>query len=100
MKFFQFYFFLITLAFSFFSTASQFSLTKQVPDNKLAINTDFNKLCSVANNTLAYRQLGNQYDPAVNHANKLNEFGITANDIEKTLSKLCDIVTEDKQKSV
>ena len=100
MNFFQFCFFLITLGYSFLCNASQFSLTKQVPENKLAINTDFNKLCSVANNTLAYRQLGNQYDPDVNHANKLNEFGITSNDIEKTLSKLCDIVKEDKQKSI
>jgi hypothetical protein len=78
-----------------FCDASEFSLVKEMPNANLNINTHFGNLCRVTSDTLAYRQLGKTYDPAVIHANKLNQFGITSDDVERTLAAMCKIVRED-----
>lgn len=87
--------FLVCAIYSTHLFANSFSISKQTPPTSLKINTDSDQLCQVANNTLAYRALGNEYDPAVIHANKLAQFGITGKDIERTLKSLCEFAKHD-----
>lgn len=75
--------------------ANTFSISKQTPSSAFKINTNASDLCTVANNTLDYLSKGQEYDPAVFHANKLSEFGISQSDITNTLMSLCEFANAD-----
>ncbi|MFY8349585.1 MltA domain-containing protein [Pseudoalteromonas sp. SSM20] len=77
--------------------ADSFYITKQTPINDFKINTNPHDLCKVANNTVNYLSLGKQYDAAVIHANKLSEYGISEDDLSRTLKSLCTFAKADEK---
>lgn len=97
MKYFFTLFLFLQLFISHQLFANNFSITKQTPSNDFKINTNTHDLCKVANNTLDYLSKGKQYDPAVIHANKLSEYGISETDITRTLKSLCEFAKTDEK---
>ncbi|MDP4983278.1 hypothetical protein [Pseudoalteromonas tunicata] len=93
----QLFFVLVLLFFSVSSFARLFE--PQLPTQALTINTNTEKLCQVAASTSAYLQRGFEYDPNVNHANALKQFGVSSDRIKATLDFICQITQEDKARN-